>query len=154
MKINQPVHVVDVNYVVSPLKMNINHGHSKGLKIYLQATKEIDKQTDKLDISVSNSKGITYDFISPGNKYVWGRFAFMLNTCTGAKYFRVLEQIMLEDIQNQAHGYFGPQVIGNVNQNLENVLPVSSLTKLAGGNAIEIEKFHDRVLFRYDSRYN
>ena len=35
-------------------------------------------------------------------------FAFMVKIGTGAKnILRVVQQILLEDIQNQAHGYFG-----------------------------------------------
>ena len=41
-----------VNYVISPFEDNINPGYPKGLKLYLQETKDIDKEADKLDISV------------------------------------------------------------------------------------------------------
>ena len=47
----------------------------------------------------------------------------MVNTGTDAKnIFRVVEQIILEYIQNIAHGYFLLQVIGNTNQILPNPL--------------------------------
>ena len=49
-------------------------------------------------------------------------------------------------MQIQAFGYFGLQVIWNVNQVLPDPLTVSALTQLVGGNAIEIQKFYDRVL--------
>ena len=45
-----------VNYVLSPFEGNINTGDPMGIKLDLQVTKEIDKETDKLDISVSNLK--------------------------------------------------------------------------------------------------
>ena len=41
-----------VNYLLSPFEGNINDGDRMGLKLYLQATKEIYKETNKLDISV------------------------------------------------------------------------------------------------------
>ena len=70
----------------------------------------------------------------------------MVNTGTGAKnIFTVIEHILLEYIQNNAHGYFGLKVIGNINLVLPNTLKISGLTQLAGGNAIEIQNFHDRV---------
>ena len=48
-----------VNYVLSPFEGNINTGDPMGIKLDLQVTKEIDKETDKLDISVSNTNEIT-----------------------------------------------------------------------------------------------
>ena len=50
--------------------------------------------------------------------------------------FREVEHIILEDIQNIAHGYFLLQVIGNVNQMIPNPLTVTSLTQLVFGNEI------------------
>ena len=49
---NQKVHMSApvVNYVIRPFEGNINHGYQHVPKIYLQATKEIDKEADKLDI--------------------------------------------------------------------------------------------------------
>ena len=44
--------MVVVNYVLSSFKENINPGDPTGIKIYLQATKERDKETNKLDLSV------------------------------------------------------------------------------------------------------
>ena len=77
--------MADVNCVISPFEGNISTGYPKGIKLHLQATKEIDKETGKLDISVSNSKDIIYHFLSLANKYGWGCFALMVNTGTGAK---------------------------------------------------------------------
>ena len=45
-----------VSYVLSPPKGNINTGYPQGLKPYLLTTKEIEKEAEKLDISVSNAK--------------------------------------------------------------------------------------------------
>ena len=96
-----------VNYVLSPFEGNINLGDPTGIKLYLQTIKEIDKETEKRDISDSNDKDILDTFISLANKYDWERLEFMLNTVTGAKNtFRLVEHILLEDINNQAHGYF------------------------------------------------
>ena len=67
-----------VNYVLSPFEGNINTGYPTGLKIYLQATKYIDKETDKLDVSVSNVKDIVDNFISLANKYGLGFLVFMV----------------------------------------------------------------------------
>ena len=54
---NPKVHMAApfVNYVIRPFEGNINHGYQQLLKMYLQATKKIDKEADKLDISVSNA---------------------------------------------------------------------------------------------------
>ena len=42
--------MADVNYFLILFEDNINHGDPTGLNFFIQATKEIDKQTDKLDI--------------------------------------------------------------------------------------------------------
>ena len=62
LNINQPVNMADVDYLLIPFEGNINHGYSTGIKIYLQATKDIDKETDSLYISVSNYKDIVDQF--------------------------------------------------------------------------------------------
>ena len=70
----------------------------------------------------------------------------MVNTGADANnIFRLVEHIMIEDIKNQAHGYFGLQGIGNVNQILSNPLIVSDITQLAGGNKTKIQNFRDMV---------
>ena len=43
LKIIQPVHMETVNYVRRPFEGNINPGNPMGLRLDLQATKEIDK---------------------------------------------------------------------------------------------------------------
>ena len=58
-----------VNYVLSSFEGNINPGYPQGLKLYLQETREIDKESDKLNISVSNTKAIIDYFISLSDKY-------------------------------------------------------------------------------------
>ena len=74
-----------VNYVLSPFKGNINTVDPQGIKLYFQPTKEKYKEAYKLDISVSNFKYILNYFFSLANKYCWGRFAFMVDTSSGAK---------------------------------------------------------------------
>ena len=70
----------------------------------------------------------------------------MVSTSKSVKnFFRVVQPILLEDIQNQAHGSFLLQEIGNVIQVLRNPLTSSALLNLAGGNVIEIQIFHDKV---------
>ena len=41
-----------VNYVIITFEDNINPGDLKGVRMYLQCNKDIDKESDKLDISV------------------------------------------------------------------------------------------------------
>ena len=41
-----------VNYVLIPFEGNINPGNQQGIKIYFQAKKEIDREDEKLYISV------------------------------------------------------------------------------------------------------
>ena len=36
---NQPVHMEDVNYVISPFEGNMNPGYPMGIKLYIQANK-------------------------------------------------------------------------------------------------------------------
>ena len=55
-------------YVISPFEGNINPGDSQGIKRYLQEKNDIYKESDKLDISVSNSKYIIDNFLSLDNK--------------------------------------------------------------------------------------
>ena len=113
--------------------------------MYLQATKEIYKEADKLDISVSNVKYIIYHFLSINKKYDWERLAFMVVTATVPKnIFSLVVQIHLTDIHHQGHGYFVLTGIGNVIFILPNHLAVSALTNLATG-AIEVKKFNDKV---------
>ena len=58
-----------MNYVLSPFEDNINPRDPRGITIYLQATKDINKEASILDISVSNAKDIIDHFISLDNKY-------------------------------------------------------------------------------------
>ena len=102
-----------VNYLLSPFKGNTNTGYPQGLKLYLWATKEIDKEAEKLDISVSNAKYIIDHFPSLAKKYGWGSLAFMVYTGAGAmNIFRQVYQIQFADMHHQAHGYFGLIGIG------------------------------------------
>ena len=64
LKTNQKVQMDTFNNVLSSFERNINTGFSTGLKIYLQATKETDKETYKIYISVSNAKDIVDHFLS------------------------------------------------------------------------------------------
>ena len=41
-----------MKYVLNSFKGDINTGYPQGLKLYFQATNQIDKEADKLDISV------------------------------------------------------------------------------------------------------
>ena len=85
--------------VLSPFEGNISLISTMRIKLYIQATKEIYKETDKLDFPVSNSKDIIYHFLGLVNKYGWGCLVFMVLNATGAKnIFRVVEQIQLVEI--------------------------------------------------------
>ena len=121
-----------VNYVLSPFKGNINGKDPQGIKLYLQTTKDIKKEADKLDISVSNAKYVVQIFLSLAKKYFCRRLAFMVETSAGDKnIFCQVENIQIADMQVQAFIYFGLGVIGNVNQFLPNPLFVSALQNLA-----------------------
>ena len=51
--INQQVHIAaPTNYVIGPFEGKINTGYTTGIKIYPQSTKEKNKETENLDISV------------------------------------------------------------------------------------------------------
>ena len=47
-----------VNYLLIPFEVIINHADQQELKLYLQATKGMDKIAYKLDISVSYEKSL------------------------------------------------------------------------------------------------
>ena len=68
----------------------------------------------------------------------------MVNTVTVPKnIFRLVEQIILEEVKSQAHGYFGLIVIGNAVDNLPIPFTVSSLTQLSDNSvtsSVEIKK--------------
>ena len=56
ININEQFHMAyPINYVLIPFEGRINPGDTTGLKTYLQAKKEINRESDKLDISVLNS---------------------------------------------------------------------------------------------------
>ena len=131
--------------MILPFEGNINPVYPQGIRIYLQATKEIDKGYDKLDISVSNSKDIIDHFISLANKYGLWYLVLMVDNCVGAKNILwQVDNIKISDIHHQSHGYFGLLVIWNVvNQVLPNPLVVSALQNLAN-NAQEVHKFLTR----------
>ena len=58
-----------VNFVLISFEANIYPGDPIRIKLYLQATKEIDKDTYKIDISISNVKDIVDQFLVLANKY-------------------------------------------------------------------------------------
>ena len=70
INLNQPVHMAapSVNFLLRPFEGNKHPGYPKGLKNYLQTTKDIDKKDIKLYLSVSNDKNIIYNFLSIANK--------------------------------------------------------------------------------------
>ena len=74
-----------MNFVLSPFEGNINTVDSQGLNLYLQATKEIYKESYKIDIQFSNSEEIIDHFISLAHKYGWGRLSFLVRTGAGKK---------------------------------------------------------------------
>ena len=147
LNINQQVHVVNLfNYVIIPFEGNIHPGDPQGIKIYRQETKEIEKEAERLDVSVSNDKDIIDHFLSIANKYGWGFLAFMVDTSTDAKtIFRQVDQIQISEMHHQSHGCFLLQGIVNVvNQFFPTPLMVSDLLNLCK-NAQEVKKIHDRV---------
>ena len=135
-----------VNYVLIPFKGNINPGYPHWLKTFIKATKEIDKEAEKLDISVSNSKDIKDAFFILANKYVWGSLAFMVGTAAGSKnIFRQVEQIHISDIHHQVHVYFGLLGIGNVGNNvLPNYLEVTCSVNFCDKFYVRADIFEDQ----------
>ena len=101
LSINQQVHMGApvVKYFFCPFEGNKNTGYPQGLKLYLQATKYIYKESGNLDISVSNAKDILDNFLSIDNKYGWVLLLFMVGPDAGTnKIFRQVEQIHIADI--------------------------------------------------------
>ena len=94
-----------VNYMLRIFERNINPEYPKGIKIYLKETKDIDKESDKLDISVSNTKDIIDYFLIWDNKYVLVSLAFMVETsAVPNNIFMQVEHIKIADINYQAYG--------------------------------------------------
>ena len=136
--------VAILNYVIIPFEGNINPGDPEGLKLYLQATKDIENESDKWDISVSNAKDVVEHLLSLAKKYVCGPLMFMLQTSAGDTiYFLQVDQIQIEDTQVQAFKYFGPRGIVNLNAYLPSPVLVSAVKNLAKTQQ-EIKKFHDK----------
>ena len=99
LKINQLGQMAAVNDLLRPFEDNINLGDPTGIKLYLRATKEIDKEIDKLDIPISNAKYIAYFFLSLSKIYSRVRLAFMVEADTDTNnMFIVVEKIHIEDI--------------------------------------------------------
>ena len=93
-----------VNYVLIPFEGNINPGDPQGLKIYPQTTKDIDKEYDRLNFSISNAKEIIDHFLSLATKYNRRRLALMVDTSAGAnEIFQQVEQVHIADMNHQAH---------------------------------------------------
>ena len=59
----------DMNYVFSPFEGKLNTGDPQVIKFYLQAKKEIDKESYKLYISVLNAKDIIDHFLNLAKTY-------------------------------------------------------------------------------------
>ena len=79
LNINKQVHnTAAVNCVLRPLEGNIHTRDSYGVKLYLIATRYIEKETDKLYITVKNTKDIVKHFLRLENKCGWGRLTFIL----------------------------------------------------------------------------
>ena len=76
-----------VNYVFSPFEGNINPGDPQRIKLYIQAKNYIDKEDDKVENLVSNSKDIICHFLSLSKKYVWEGLSFMVQTGSVPKIF-------------------------------------------------------------------
>ena len=98
------------------------------------ATKDIYKESDKLDISVSNSKDDIDRLLGIANKYGWECLALMVNNVAGNnKIFQWVEQIYISGMYNELHGYFVLIGIENVvNIALTNPHVVSDIQTLAG----------------------
>ena len=67
-----------------PIRKEHNPGDPQGIKLYLQVTKETEKEYDKFYILVSNAKYIIDHFISLANRYDRGSIAFMVKTGAGS----------------------------------------------------------------------
>ena len=109
LSVNQQVHMVDpvVNYVLRPFEGNNNPEYPQGIKIYIQATRGIYKEADKVDISVSNTEVIIDHFLGIANKYFWVSLVFMVSTGAGAKnIFRQVDQNQIIDIHTQVFAFF------------------------------------------------
>ena len=109
LNINQKFHMdAPVNHFLIPFEGIIHTKDPQGIKFYLQETNDIDKESDKFYIPVSNAKDIIDHFLSLAKKYGWGSLEFMVDTGAGAKkIFQAIEQIQIPYMNHQAHGCFG-----------------------------------------------
>ena len=64
LNVNKQIHnMLAVNYVLIPFRGKINTGDPQGLNIYLKLTRELKKETEKLNIEFSKSKDIVEHLI-------------------------------------------------------------------------------------------
>ena len=93
-----------MKYLLRQFEGNIDSRYPQGIKIYLQATKEIDSKSDKLYILVSNAKDILDDFLSLKNKYDWELLTLIAeNGACVSNIFRQVDHIQISDMHHQAH---------------------------------------------------
>ena len=68
----QPVQIMEISqekYALTPFEGNIYPKEPQGIKLYLQETREMEKEADKLDVSFLNAKYIIDHFLSLVKKY-------------------------------------------------------------------------------------
>ena len=93
-----------VKCVLSPFEVNMNTGDPQGLKLYLQAKSQIDKEYDQIYISFLNVKDVVDHFLTLANKYCQRHLIFMLETSAGPKnIFSQVENIQIADRHYQVH---------------------------------------------------
>ena len=73
LSINQQVKMAApvVNYVLRPFEGKTITEYPQGDQTLSLSKNQIDKEDDKLDISVSNAKDVLYNFISLAKIYEW-----------------------------------------------------------------------------------
>ena len=82
--------------------------------IHFQSLKEINKEENKVNISVANAKYVVDHFPGFTKKYGWGRFSFKVTTGYDNKnLFLQTETIVLAEMKTQAW-FFGTVDIGHV----------------------------------------
>ena len=133
-------------FALCQFEQDINPGDSTGLKLYLQATKEIEKEEDCLEVSVSNAKDVLDYFTALASRFGWARLTnrIAVDGDETKSIFKQVESLSVEDLKYQAWGYFSVNGIGNQAGDPPHPLEYDELDDL-DGNAIQRSCFYDRV---------
>ena len=106
-------------------------GILKKLKLYTQGKNDTEKESDNIEVSVSNAKYFLHHFFGLANKYDWAYPSFrVVIEDRNKNMFRQVEYIFLSGMKTQAFGSFGTQGIVNITQPISSSLQAHALVNI------------------------